>query len=92
MKVIQDGRPQSGWARELHCTGHGNGGGGCNAYLLVEQADVYDTSVIRFGDLESSNTFRCPLCGCETDLPSYVKLPARVIFPTRVEWLKKNVK
>lgn len=44
MKVLKPGREQTGWAREAECTGHGNGGGGCGALLLVERDDVYETS------------------------------------------------
>lgn len=43
MKIIKEGRKQTGWSKELTCTGKGNGGGGCGAVLLVEQTDLYNT-------------------------------------------------
>jgi hypothetical protein len=71
MKVIEKGRKQKGWARKFKCTGAGNGGGGCNAKLLVEQDDVYLTHSYHYdGSHEVYNTFKCPECGVETDIPS----------------------
>lgn len=69
MKVLEDGRPQSGWAAECRCTGSGNGGGGCGAVLLVEQDDVFRTETSFCGrDVEACATFACPRCHVWTDL------------------------
>ena len=67
MKVINPGRDQEGWAKEKECTGHGNGGGGCGAILLVEEEDIYKTFVsYGYGSSDSYRTFQCPQCGVET--------------------------
>ena len=77
MKIITPGRQQKGWAKEFSCTGHGNGGGGCGAVLLVERNDLYRTSSSHYdGSSEHYVTFRCPSCGVETDVN--VSLPFRV--------------
>lgn len=69
MKLIKEGRKQTGWAKEFECTGKGNGGGGCGAILSVEQGDVYKTSHSDYGgDTETYNTFKCSQCGVETDI------------------------
>jgi hypothetical protein len=69
MKIIKKGRPQKGWAKEFTCTGAGNGGGGCNAVLLVEKDDVYLTHCYDYGGgHDVFNTFRCPQCKVETDI------------------------
>lgn len=69
MKILKPGREQRGWAKELECTGAGNGGGGCGALLLVEQDDVYRTSHTDYGGFRDVyNTFTCAACGVETDL------------------------
>ncbi len=67
MKVLKKGRPQKGWAKELLCTGNGNGGGGCGAKLLVEKADLYQTSSSCRDETDYFVTFRCPECGVQTD-------------------------
>lgn len=68
MKVIKKGREQRGWAMEKICDGHGFGGGGCGARVLVEEDDVYATSR---GDGEGGNeyfrTFRCCECGVQNN-------------------------
>lgn len=68
MKVIKQGRPQKGWAKKFTCTGKGNGGGGCAAVLLVEQADLYQTCSSALGEVETYVTFTCASCGVETDI------------------------
>lgn len=88
MKVIKEGRKQSGWAQEMYCTGVGNGGGGFNSFLLVEQKDIYCTYFSFCGHVDKLHTFRCPSCEVETDLPSFAQLPTNVKFPDRPEWLK----
>lgn len=69
MKVLKKGRPQLPWSCKVKCTGKGNGGGGCGAKLLVEQADLYETRCTDLmGEYESFVTIQCPCCGKETDL------------------------
>lgn len=68
MKVIQQGRAQRGWSKELRCTGEGNKGGGCNALLLVEQDDVFVTTSSARDEVDYYNTFRCSECGVLTDI------------------------
>ena len=67
MKVLEKGK---GWSIEQFCTGRGNGDGGCNSKLLVEKEDIYLTSRSDLlGDTDYYYTFRCPVCGIETDSP-----------------------
>ena len=68
MKVLKPGRDQNGPAVEAYCTGDGNGGGGCNALLLVEEGDVFETSKSSTGETDCFTTFKCPSCGTLTDL------------------------
>ncbi len=72
MKLIKEGRPQKGWAKEQTCTGAGNKGGGCGATLLVEQGDLYLThrGGSNYGDDNGTPcvTFQCMACGVETDV------------------------
>ena len=68
-----------GWSIKEKCTGRGNGDGGCESLLLVEEEDIYVTSRSYYdGDIDYYYTFRCPVCGKETDLlekdlPSSIK-------------------
>lgn len=67
MKVLEKG---PGWSMKQVCTGKGNGDGGCNSQLLVEKEDIYLTSHTDYtGDTDYYFTFRCPVCGIETDIP-----------------------
>lgn len=73
MKLLKPGRDQKGWSAELVCTGEGNGGGGCGATLLVEQADVYQTSSGHYdGSVDYFASFDCMACGVTTDLKERV--------------------
>lgn len=76
MKVLEKGTGQRGWAKECFCTGKGNGNGGCNAKLMVEQTDLYITSSGDYaGGRDYYTTFTCCDCGVETDIdvPSNIK-------------------
>ena len=67
MKVLEKG---PGWSINQRCTGRGNGDGGCNSLLQVEIEDIYVTShTDMIGDTDYFYTFRCPVCGKETDIP-----------------------
>lgn len=68
MKVVKQGRPQTGWAKEFTCTGGGNGGGGCGAELLVEEGDLFRTQSSARDETTTHTTFRCPECGVNTDI------------------------
>ena len=87
MKILREGRQQTGWAKEYKCTGHGNNGGGCGAMLLVEQPDLFHTYRSCIDETEVFVTFRCPECGVLTDIKDY---PTSRDLPSRNEWEKKN--
>lgn len=66
MKVLEKG---PGWSIEQLCTGKGNGNGGCKSRLLIEKGDIYLTShTDMVGDTDYFCTFKCPVCGIETDI------------------------
>ena len=66
MKILEKG---PGWNIEQKCTGVGNGGGGCESLLLVEESDIYVTSHTDMaGDTDYYYTICCPVCGKETDI------------------------
>ena len=68
MKLIQKGTSQKGWSKKLICTGKGNGKGGCQAKLLVEQPDVFTTYSRSYdGSMDTNYTFECSECGSWTD-------------------------
>lgn len=76
MKVLEKGNP-NGWEIQYYCTGQGNGDGGCEAKLLVSEADIYLTKAIYRGETEYYFTFKCPECGVETDIPKN-NIPQRI--------------
>ena len=90
MKVLKPGRKQKGWAGEFECTGHGNGGGGCGATLLVEYDDLYKTYRSCMGERDEFNTFTCASCGVETDID--YSGPNERTIQSKVTWKKKNRK
>ena len=66
MKILEKG---PGWNIIQLCTGKGNGGGGCQSKLLIEKGDIYLTSHTDIsGETDYFYTFRCPVCGIETDI------------------------
>lgn len=70
MKVLEKGREQKGWSKEYHCSGGGNGLGGCNAKLLVEEGDLFKTSSSDYtGHTDHYTTFQCSECQVLTDIP-----------------------
>ena len=78
MKVLEKGRKQNGWAKELKCSGFRNGYNGCDALLLVEESDVkYTGSKHSYGDTYPDHFygFVCPECGTVTD---YDDFPNRI--------------
>lgn len=78
MKVIKEGRQQTGWSQECTCTGAGNGGGGCGAVLLVEFSDLFHTRRSSYdGDTEYFTTFKCMQCRVLTDITGSFSWRAR---------------
>lgn len=72
MKVLEKGSGAKGWSKKVTCTGNGNGGGGCKAKLLVEKNDLFLTYSSHYdGSNETYTTFKCPECGCLTDINGY---------------------
>ena len=66
MKILEKG---PGWNLKLRCTGKGNGDGGCESLLLVEENDIYVTSHTDMAcDTDYYYTICCPVCGKETDI------------------------
>jgi hypothetical protein len=86
MKIIQKGRDQRGWAKELECTGHGNGGDGCGAKLLVERDDLFTTTSHARGEAEVFTTFECPSCEVSTDLTQAEASEAPHVLPSKTAW------
>ena len=68
MKVIKEGRKQTGWANECVCSGKGYGGGGCGSLLLVEEGDLHYASTGYGGDTNEYTWFKCPSCGTATEI------------------------
>jgi hypothetical protein len=93
MKVLKKGRAQKGWATETVCTGNGNGGGGCEAKLLVEEGDLYRTESHCRDETDVYSTFMCTECKVETDLPDrVVPNQVREKLPSKRRWLEKKSK
>ena len=75
MKVVEKG---PGWSIQKRCTGEGNGGGGCGSLLEIEREDIYETSNTDMtGFTDHYMTFRCEVCGVESDI-SYYDVPSNV--------------
>ncbi len=67
MKLLEKG---PGWSTIQHCTGKGNGNGGCMSKLLIEKEDIYLTTHTDLtGETDYYYTFICPECGIQTDIP-----------------------
>lgn len=72
MQILEiPGELEEPWTIQHRCSGYGNGGGGCNALLLVGELDLRLTTPGHFnGNGEPLYvTFTCPVCLKETDLP-----------------------
>ncbi len=59
MRLIRAGS-DTGWGRELRCTGKGNNLNGCGALLLVEKGDLHIAEAVA--------CFKCPGCNAWTDV------------------------
>lgn len=89
VKVLAEGTGQKGWAGEFTCTGAGNGGGGCGARLLVEQADLFHTHRYDYGGgHDIFTTFQCPQCSRLND----IKHPSGIgsIPETYKDWVERK--
>jgi hypothetical protein len=70
MKVLKPGKPPV-WTLKATCTGHLNGGGGCNALLEVEQSDLRyypGVSGDSWGSRPAQVMFKCCECGVITSI------------------------
>lgn len=66
MKILEN---EKRYGIKRYCTGSGNGGKGCGAALFIELEDIYETySHDYLGEKTTYKTFRCPLCGKQTDI------------------------
>lgn len=77
MEVLEKG---SGWSIKERCTGKGNGDGGCNSLLKIQEADLFKTETYcwRSSELnEECITFQCPVCNKYTDLDKN-KIPYQI--------------
>lgn len=72
MKILKPGKPKA-WKTKATCTGLGHGGKGCDAKLLVEEADLFRDPERR----GQTATFRCAICNALTDLRK--RIPDHVI-------------
>jgi hypothetical protein len=70
VKILKPGREQKGWSKEFECLGYGNGDGGCGAWLLVEQDDLFYTRSSCRDEVDVFVTFMCPSCKVLTDIKS----------------------
>jgi len=68
MKVVKEGRKQTGWSKEYECTGEGNNGGGCGAVLLIEEGDLKLTHSHARDETTNYLTFTCCECAVRTDI------------------------
>lgn len=67
MKILKKGRQQRGYSSQYICTGGGDCGGGCGAFLLVEAGDFHETDSRRTKEGTLINVaFQCPACGVRT--------------------------
>ena len=88
MRILKPGRKQSGWATEETCTGLGNGGGGCEARLLVEQKDLFRTFRHSVDETADYVTFECSSCKVWTDLGQKNRPPYEIVslLPNATTW------
>lgn len=68
MKTVEVGKPPAVWSKNYRCTGVGNGGGGCEAMLAVEQTDLFRTLDFYASEPVDHITFACQECGVCTDV------------------------
>ncbi len=83
MKIVKKNKP---WTIELECTGKGNdninGANGflpCNTTLEISGKDVFQTKSFDMDGCYTYYTFKCPCCGCLTDIDKNL-LPDSVKF------------
>ena len=93
MQILEERGP---WGLEQICTGKGNGDGGCGSKLLVEEGDIYVTASSDYvGDIDYYYTFKCPVCGKETDIkkelvPHSIQRKALEKYRNQIDKNKKN--
>ena len=68
MKILEPGEPtKRPWSRVIVCTGRGNGFGGCGAKLLIEEGDLFFTT-LSDETATQCDTICCHQCSRLTDL------------------------
>lgn len=71
MEILTKGKDVQSWSIDWNCTGYGNGGGGCDALLRVEESDFFRTPDSDMsGHHGYFSTFQCPICKVWTDVKS----------------------
>lgn len=73
MKIIKPGNTNKAWTLQHKCTGWGHDTDGCGAILELERDDLRfhrgSGSYLDDWDYkEPTVAFKCPCCGCVTDL------------------------
>lgn len=88
MKTLKKGHKQKSWSKKYKCTGRGHDGGGCNTILLIEEKDLFVTSVqVSYDDLDYFVTFKCSACGTFNNIGGY---PYIANLPTYESWQRKQ--
>ncbi len=84
MEVIKEG---PGWSIEVTCTGDGNYHDGCGSRLKLVKSDLYETERCDYdGGHEQYVSFKCCVCGVQTDLNEEEKLRVRFNIPSKRDW------
>jgi hypothetical protein len=84
MEVIKEG---PGWSLEVSCTGEGNYRDGCGSRLKLVKGDLYETKRSDYeGGSEIYISFKCCVCGVQTDLSDDERLRVQFNIPSKKDW------
>lgn len=84
MEVIKEG---PGWSIEVTCTGDGNCHDGCGSRLKLVKGDLYETERGYYdGSSERYISFKCCVCGVQTDLNEDESSKVRFDIPSKRDW------